>query len=73
MMFICAKCNEVQPERTPALIYHFKDEEEKEDFEKKMKPIKKFSKSGKFIIKKDHPQKGKWDVSLCERCWEEIK
>jgi len=68
-MFRCAKCNEVQEPKVSAMIYYFKDKQEKSEFQKLMKPITRFSKSGKFVIKEENAQKGKGNVSLCSSCW----
>jgi len=72
-MFRCAGCNEVMSAGYPAMTYHFKNEEEKEKFENRMKPILKFGRNGKTISKRNNSQKGKWAVELCSSCWEEMK
>ena len=68
-MFRCARCNKQSKKNESAMIYYFKDEKEKEEFQKQMKPIIKFSKSGKFAIKEENSQRGKGNVSLCAGCW----
>ena len=72
-MFRCAKCNEVVEKKEPAMIHYFKSNKERDNFQKQMKPIIKFSKSGKNVFKKDHPEKGKGNVSLCSKCYIHLK
>lgn len=69
MGFRCALCNEVQPEGESALVV-FLCPEDRENLQKQMKTILKFSKGGKSILKKDNPQKGKGNINLCQDCYD---
>ena len=68
MSFRCALCNKIQPEKTPAMVV-FLCPEDQEHLQKQMKPIFKFSKSDQPLFKKDHPQKEKGNINLCQSCY----